>query len=78
MGREQAALALAIVSTKPEQHFTRGAGGYFAGMVRKFASGDLHLERTLWMLKDKKWGSAKRGQDSWKVPGNTGSFRGRH
>jgi replication initiation protein RepC len=78
MGRDQAALALAIVSTKPEQHFTRGAGGYFAGMVRKFASGDLHLERTVWMLKDKKWGSAKRGQDSWKSTGNVGSFRGRH
>lgn len=32
MGREQAALALAIVSTKAAAHFTRGAGGYFAGM----------------------------------------------
>jgi replication initiation protein RepC len=78
MGREQAALALAIVSTKPEDHFTRGAGGYFAGMVRKSASGDLHLERTIWMLKDRKWGSVKRGQDSWKVNGNGGSVRGRH
>jgi replication initiation protein RepC len=40
MGREQAALALAIVSTKPAAHFTRGAGGYFAGMVRKAERGE--------------------------------------
>jgi replication initiation protein RepC len=78
MGRDQAALALAIVSTKPEEHFTRGAGGYFAGMVRKFARGELHLERTVWMLKDRKWGSAKGGQDGRKVTGNAGAFNGRH
>jgi replication initiation protein RepC len=56
MGREQAALALAIVSTKPASYFTRGAGGYFAGMVRKAERGELRLERTLWALKDQKWG----------------------
>ncbi len=55
MGREQAALALAIVSTKPAAHFTRGAGGYFAGMVRKAERGELRLERTLWALRSKTW-----------------------
>jgi hypothetical protein len=35
MGRDRAVLALAIVSTKSEGHFSRSAGGYFAGMVRK-------------------------------------------
>ena len=59
MGREQAALALAIVSTKPAAHFTRGAGGYFAGMVRKYERGELHLERSLWALREQKWGGAK-------------------
>jgi replication initiation protein RepC len=78
MGREQAALALAIVSTKPEQHFTRGAGGYFAGMVRKSASGELHLERTVWALKDRKWGAAKRNREGWKVTGDGGGYRDRH
>jgi replication initiation protein RepC len=58
MGREQAALALAIVSTKEAAHFTRGAGGYFAGMLRKAERGELHLERTLWALREAKWGKA--------------------
>ena len=56
LGREGAALALAIVSTKDEAHFTRGAGGYFAGMVRKAERGELHLDRTLWKLREEKWG----------------------
>jgi replication initiation protein RepC len=57
MGREYAAVALAIVSTLPEGHFTSGPGGYFAGMLRKFEKGELHLNRTLWKLRDKAWGS---------------------
>ncbi len=56
MGREQAALALAIVSTKAPGHFTRGAGGYFAGMVRKAARGELRLDRSIWALRQAKWG----------------------
>jgi len=60
MGREAAALALAIVSTKAEAHFTRGAGGYFAGMVRKAERGELHLDRTLWALREAKWGKANK------------------
>ncbi len=60
MGREQAALALAIVSTKPAAHFTRGAGGYFAGMVRKAERGELHLDRSLWALREAKWGKADK------------------
>lgn len=78
MGRDQAALALAIVSTKPTGHFTRGAGGYFAGMLRKFEKGELRLERTLWALKDRKWGAIKRSREGWKVTGNAGSYRGQH
>jgi replication initiation protein RepC len=35
MGREYAAVAMAIVSTRPQEHFTSGPGGYFAGMLRK-------------------------------------------
>jgi len=60
MGREQAALALAIVSTKAAAHFTRGAGGYFAGMMRKAERGELRLERTIWALREAKWGKADK------------------
>jgi replication initiation protein RepC len=60
MGRDQAALALAIVSTKPEAHFSRSAGGYFAGMVRKHQKGELHLQRSLWALREAKYGKASR------------------
>jgi replication initiation protein RepC len=58
MGREYAAVAVAIVSTRPEGHFTSGPGGYFAGMLRKFEKNpqDLCLGRTLWKLKDEAWG----------------------
>ena len=56
LGREYAALAIAIVSTKAPGYFLRGAGGYFAGMVRKAEKGELHLERTLWALRQAKWG----------------------
>lgn len=51
MGREGAALALAIVSTKAEGFFTRGPGGYFGGMVRRAEKGELYLEKTIWALR---------------------------
>jgi replication initiation protein RepC len=62
MGRDTAALALAIVSTKQEGHFSSSAGGYFAGMVRKAEKGELHLERTLWALREAKWGKPDRSR----------------
>jgi replication initiation protein RepC len=51
MGRELAALALAIVSTKEPEHFRTTPGGYFHGMVAKHIAGELHLERTIWALR---------------------------
>jgi hypothetical protein len=50
---------MAVVSTRPAEHFTSGPGGYFAGMVRKFEKNpqDLCLGRTLWKLKDETWGA---------------------
>jgi replication initiation protein RepC len=60
MGREYAAVALALVSTKPAGHFTSGPGGYFAGMLRKYENGELHLDRTLWKLRDRLWGNDRR------------------
>ena len=51
MGRELAAVALAIVSTKEAEHFRTSPGGYFHGMVAKAIADELHLERTIWALR---------------------------
>ena len=51
MGRQLAAVALAIVSTKAPEHFRTTPGGYFHGMVAKAKAGELHLERTIWALR---------------------------
>lgn len=51
MGREQAAVALAIVSAKPAEHFRSSPGGYFFGMVKKAKTGELNLARTIWGLR---------------------------
>lgn len=51
MGRDLAAVALAIVSTKDPEHFRTTPGGYFNGMVQKAKAGELHLERTVWALR---------------------------
>jgi replication initiation protein RepC len=51
MGRDLAAVALAIVSTKEPEHFRTSPGGYFHGMVAKARAGELHLERTVWAMR---------------------------
>jgi replication initiation protein RepC len=51
MGREQAAVALAVVSTKDPAHFRTTAGGYFHGMVARARAGELNLDRTLWAMR---------------------------
>jgi replication initiation protein RepC len=51
MGREQAAIAIAIVSAKPAEHFRSTPGGYFHGMVAKAKTGELNLARTVWGLR---------------------------
>jgi replication initiation protein RepC len=51
MGREKAAIAIAIVSTKDPAHFRTTAGGYFHGMVTKAKAGQLNLDRTLWGMR---------------------------
>jgi replication initiation protein RepC len=51
MGRELAAVAMAIVSAKDPEHFRTTPGGYFHGMVAKARVGELHLDRTVWALR---------------------------
>jgi replication initiation protein RepC len=60
MGREEAAIALAIVSAKPASHFRTSPGGYFHGMVEKAKAGDLHLSRTIWALRSAGTHDARR------------------
>jgi replication initiation protein RepC len=52
MGREKAAIALAIVSAKPAEHFTASPGSYFHGMVKRAEAGTLNLNRTVWGLRN--------------------------
>ena len=54
MGREKAAIAIAIVSTKDPGHFRTSAGGYFHGMVAKAKAGHLNLDRTIWGMRKAK------------------------
>ena len=51
MGREQAAIAIAVVSIKDPGHFRTTPGGYFHGMVTKAKAGALNLDRTLWGMR---------------------------
>lgn len=51
MGRERAAIALALVSTKPLAHFKSTPGGYFHAMVARAKAGTLHLDRSIWSLR---------------------------
>jgi replication initiation protein RepC len=70
MGRDLAAVALAIVSTKQPEHFRTTPGGYFRGMVQKAKAGELHLERTVWVLRGaaQPAHTARRGQGRGSAP----------
>ena len=59
MGRETAAIAIAIVSAKPAEHFRSTPGGYFHGMVAK--AGELNLARTVWGLRQAAAANPRRG-----------------
>jgi replication initiation protein RepC len=62
MGREQAAIALALVSAKPAGHFTSSPGGYFNGMVNRAKAGTLNLARTVWGLRSQGKGGNGRAR----------------
>jgi hypothetical protein len=49
-----AAVAVALVSAKPAEHFRTSPGGYFHGMVQKAKAGELNLVRTIWGLRQAK------------------------
>ena len=66
MGREQAAIAIAVISAKDPGHFRTTPGGYFHGMVAKAKAGELNLFRTIWGLRQV--AQAKAGR----MPGKAG------
>jgi replication initiation protein RepC len=68
LGRQLAAVTLAIVSTKPKEHFTRGAGGYFAAMIKRAEKGELHIDRTLWKLRRDRWDVAAGARSGSSAP----------
>jgi replication initiation protein RepC len=61
LGRQQAAIALAIVSAKPASHFRSTPGGYFHGMVAKAKAGQLNLARTVWGFRQAAMSQSRRG-----------------
>jgi len=74
MGRERAAIAVAIVSAKPAEHFRSTPGGYFNGMVVKAKAGELNLDRTVWGLRQAAASQSRRkhgpGSGSSSSPGS--------
>ena len=71
MGREKAAIALAIVSAKPAEHFTSSPGCYFFGMVQRAKTGELNLARTIWGLREN---PKRHAGQPVKRPNRTGEF----
>jgi replication initiation protein RepC len=59
MGRDLAAITLAIVSTKDREYFRTTPAGYFHGMLQRAKAGELHLDRSIWALRQ-----AKRSKDT--------------
>ena len=60
LGPAEAAVALALVAAKPPDHFRTTPEAYFRGMVRKAKNGDLQLQRSIWALREAKWGKADK------------------
>jgi replication initiation protein RepC len=53
LGRRPAAIAIAVVSAKADGYFhSSGAAGYLRGMLRRAREGKLHLERSIFGLRD--------------------------
>jgi replication initiation protein RepC len=61
LGRHRAAIAVAIVSTKPETSFRSSPGAYFHGMIARAEQGELYLERSIFGLRERTYGP-RRGQ----------------
>jgi replication initiation protein RepC len=61
LGRHRAAIAVAIISTKPAASFRLSPGAYFHGMIARAEQGELYLERSIFGLRERTYGP-RRGQ----------------
>ncbi|QTI81716.1 hypothetical protein IAI58_20565, partial (plasmid) [Roseomonas marmotae] len=53
LGRQPAAVAIAVISTKRPEHFhSTGPGGYLRGMLRRASRGELFLNRSIHGLRE--------------------------
>jgi replication initiation protein RepC len=73
MGREETAIAIAIVSAKPVEHFRSTPGGYFHGMVAKAKAGELNLARTIWGWRQATAPKPRRGPGQGRGSPSSGS-----
>jgi replication initiation protein RepC len=64
LGRYRAAIAVAIVSTKPETSFRSSPGAYFHGMIARAEQGELYLERSIFGLRERTYGPRRSWQKS--------------
>ena len=67
----QAAIAVAIVSTKPDTSFRSSPGAYFYGMIARTEQGELYLERNIFGRRERTYGP-RRGQRHPKPGGARG------
>ncbi|MBC9207390.1 hypothetical protein IBL26_11125 [Roseomonas aerophila] len=79
LGRRMAAVAVAIISTKAAGHFRQaGPGGYLRGMLRKAREGSLHLDRSIFGLREAQApavrGHARRSAWMARRPGTEQAF----
>jgi replication initiation protein RepC len=51
MGRETAAISVALISTKETSHFSVGPGAYLTGMTKAARAGNLNLAGSFWKLR---------------------------
>ena len=51
MGRETAAISVALISTKASSHFSVGPGAYLTGMTKAARAGNLNLAGSFWKLR---------------------------
>ena len=79
MGREEAAIAVAIVSAKPSGHFRSSPGEYFHGMVAKAKAGELNLARTIWGLRsrERRAGAGSHAHRGGRTDGRRPTLRSR-
>ncbi|GBQ46962.1 plasmid replication protein RepC [Komagataeibacter europaeus] len=53
MGRKAAAVSVALIASRPDQHYSMTKGGYFRGMLRAAEDGDLNLMPSIYGMRER-------------------------